>query len=570
MLLLLIILAPWPFGSVHLRATQALAAVCLLTALAAVLKDGWDGDLIVPDRAVVGLVAGVACLGIFQLVPLPRVLHEGLAPASAFIWHPFESAAAMTLGPGPHSVSVAPDATRRWLAVFCGFSALVLAALPALRDRNTLFRSCVVVVTGGFAVALFGLVSRVLFGPKLYGVFEVPTVSPFGPFVSKNHFAGYVELCALLALGLALGLTDEAQRRRGRLGWVEGPEAGRVAVAWGVTATLFVAIPAALSRGGVVSLVVGTGIFVVLRLLGSKSGVSRRSRLLAAAGGVVLASLVLVAILPDSARETMAGLGRAGDEASGSYRLDVWRDSMRLIRASPGMGVGFGGFEDAFPRFKTAHGHLRVEHAENDYLELLAEGGAAAGLLFALLLARVVRSGWQGLAMERSSLPRALRVAVLSALATLLVHAVFDFNLRIPSNLLLFVALGGFALAPLSSAPRRPGVGLRAWPARALVVVLAGAVLLTVTTRWSGEAPRRIGSAADPEVELRRAALTQAIIKDLSRRPAEAGAWVLLAWLQLDESPEDALSLSRWGELLDPQHEELRAAARRVSNSTDH
>ena len=33
-------------------------------------------------------------------------------------------------------------------------------------------------------------------------------LAPFGRFVSKNHFAGYVELTALLAVGLAAGLAD--------------------------------------------------------------------------------------------------------------------------------------------------------------------------------------------------------------------------------------------------------------------------------------------------------------------------------------------------------------------------
>ena len=54
-----------------------------------------------------------------------------------------------------------------------------------------------------------------------------------------------------------------------------------------------------------------------------------------------------------------------------------------------------------------------------------------------------------------------------AAIAALLVHGAFDFNLRIPSNLLLFATLVGLVVAPPAPAAVREGSSLRAWPARA-------------------------------------------------------------------------------------------------------
>src|SRR5258707_6051424 len=65
-------------------------------------------------------------------------------------------------------------------------------------------------VGAGSLVAVYGIVARTAFGPLLYGYIAVPTVSPLGPFVNKNHFAGYVEMPALLALGLGRGLWRQA------------------------------------------------------------------------------------------------------------------------------------------------------------------------------------------------------------------------------------------------------------------------------------------------------------------------------------------------------------------------
>jgi len=39
----LVVLSPWPFGSVHLRTTQAIALVSLATAPGAFAWDGWRG-----------------------------------------------------------------------------------------------------------------------------------------------------------------------------------------------------------------------------------------------------------------------------------------------------------------------------------------------------------------------------------------------------------------------------------------------------------------------------------------------------------------------------------------------
>ena len=77
-----------------------------------------------------------------------------------------------------------------------------------------------------------------------------------------------------------------------------------------------------------------------------------------------------------------------------SFRLDTWKDTLRLAAASPLLGHGLGAFHDAYPRFKRGHGILRVEHAENDYLETLAETGALGlGLALAGLVLVFVSAG---------------------------------------------------------------------------------------------------------------------------------------------------------------------------------
>ena len=202
-------------------------------------------------------LAGLFGLALFQLVPLPQAVLTLVAPGPSALWHPAAPAAAAVLGPGPHPVSVDPDATRRALALATGVVALGLAAAPALRSRRPALAAAATVCGGALAVAVYGVVARTLFGNLLYGTIPVPTIAPFGPFVSKNHFAGYVEMAALLAAGLALGLADEARRSAAALSWVESTRAPRIVLAGGVCVAMALAVLISLSRGGAVSLAAG-------------------------------------------------------------------------------------------------------------------------------------------------------------------------------------------------------------------------------------------------------------------------------------------------------------------------
>ena len=69
-------------------------------------------------------------------------------------------------------------------------------------------------------------------------------------------------------------------------------------------------------------------------------------------------------------------------------RTAMTRDSFSILRAHPWTGVGLGAFETAYPQYQSFASDLRIDHAHNDYAELLAETGAAGGvcMLAALIL----------------------------------------------------------------------------------------------------------------------------------------------------------------------------------------
>jgi O-antigen ligase len=559
-LVVLVVLSPWAMGAVDPPFTRAIALVSLATALAAAAH-GLRGGSLQPAPIPLWPLGCLWLLGAAQLLPLPAPLHVRLAPGSAAVWHPAPPEAGAVLGQGPRPISIHPEATRRSLALATGLVALALAAAPALRDRRLLLRAAVAIVAGGAAVALYALVARLAFGNRLYGVWSVPTVAPFGPFVNKNHFAGYTELVALLAIGLATGLASEARRGDGALGWVESRRARYVVLAWGAAFVLVLAVCVSLSRGGVVSLCAGLLTFVLLRL-GSRQGRLSPRMLLALAAGATLVVGSLAAVLPVEARDRLLSLAGITSEASGSFRLRMWRDALRLAGSSPWLGSGFGAFEDALPRFKTAAGELLVAHAESDYIELLAESGGVGLVLVIAGVALVLRRGLEGALGASQRLARGLAAGALAGLVALLVHSAFDFNLRIPSNALV---ASGLVAVVLAAAPPGDAQRVQRTLTTALGLTLVGALLTPragarLDTGPLTRADRRPGSS------LRRANLEADVTSHVRRRPADAAAWLALAWLRYPASPPAAARLAGWAVELDPTSASVRTAASRLGS----
>jgi O-antigen ligase len=560
-LVALVVLSPWPFGSALPITRWLITLICLVTSLGIALFRLWRREGIeVPLPAL--LAISIFLLGFAQLIPVPIGLHAFLAPGSATIWHPAVPAAADVLGSGPRPVSIWPEATRRAIGIGVGLIVLAVLAVPALRDRRVALRAGVVVVSSGIAVAVYGLIARLAFGDKLYGVFAVPTVAPFGPFVSKNHFAGYVELAALLALGLAAGLADDARRAPGLLGWAESRQAPRVVLAYGAFGLLSLAVLVSLSRGGAVSLAAGLVAFVLLRPGHQEaSGLWRRRGLGALVVGV--AALAALAVLPSEARHRLRTIGRGERDLSTAYRTVVWHDSLVLVASSPVVGHGLGAFVDALPRFKTGAGDVRVEHAENDYIELLAEGGAV-GLILLLGVGGTLVLSQQATpssaAYQGARPRRALYTGAAAGLVALAVHSLVDFNVRIPSNACLVALLAAWVLS--QRAPSRH----RATGALALAAVCTAGLLAvlrppTLTRPEGFRGAEALGGQKDvPALRVR--AVGDELMRHLSNRPADSVAWAWLGWARASAGRTvEGAALARYAADLNPSRKGLQELA---------
>jgi O-antigen ligase len=273
-------------------------------------------------------------------------------------------------------------------------------------------------MTLGFFVSIFGILQYLTFTGKLYWFREMRSGGyPFGPYVNRNHFAGFAEMVIPVALvPLVLGKV-----RRERLFLV----------------VLFAVVPIvalflSASRGGIVSFAVQMLILFLLLLVRRIRG-----RHMIVGGLVVLGAVTAVTwIGVRQALDRFSGI--QSFEASTGKRSAMRHDTWRLFLDHPTLGTGLGTFQVVFPPYDSLYDGKIANHAHNDYLEALAETGLIGGLCCAWFLGLLILDSLKGMTELGSSLGSALNLAGLLGCCGILVHSLVDFNLHIPANALFF------------------------------------------------------------------------------------------------------------------------------------
>jgi O-antigen ligase len=322
---------------------------------------------------------------------------------------------------------------------------ILLILLPQACYRMSHWRGLLwFLMSLGFFVSVFGILQHLTFNGKLYW-FRVMRYGgyPFGPYVNRNHFAGFAEILIPVALvPLVLGKV-----RRERLFLV----------------ALFALVPIvalllSASRGGIVSFV------VEMLILFSLLMVRRLQSKYMLVGGV----LVLCAILAVSWIGVQEILQRFSDyqalDVTMGKRASMRQDTWKIFLDHPALGTGLGTLEMVFPPYESLYDARIVNHSHNDYVEALAETGVAGGICCLWFLGILFVESVNGLKDLGSSFGAALNLSGLVGCCGLLVHSLVDFNLHIPANALLFFVSAHLATArlqtsipgtPESSLPRR-------------------------------------------------------------------------------------------------------------------
>ena len=336
------------------------------------------------------------------------------------------------------------------------------------------------------------------YGPRASGFYTCP-----------DHLAGFLEMLALMLLAIGFFARVKA--------WV------RILFFYfacaGCAGVLITG-----SRGGYLS--TGAGLIVLsaygaYHLIRVQRVQAPLVLLGAACGGVVVVLGLFFVTHSDLVS------GRFGSIAEQDLRPHLWQASVRAFALDPVAGTGAGTYLIYGREFRDASVQTDPVYAHNDYLQLLAEYGVIAGLLFLGFLIAHFSAGWKFVRWRLATLQQkqkslssslALVTGAAAGIAALAVHSVFDFNLQIPGNTLFAAFLFGIlanpgiprlrpAIKPLDSArsPESPGDSWRksegyvgqawsgngpgslTWLWKGIPVILSIVLIGSILPRWAGE-----------------------------------------------------------------------------------
>lgn len=411
----------------------------------------------------------IGCVGLIQLIPLRPDLLASVSPGTDRYLRAYDlgySLSAAGSPPGDAAVdarrfpiSIAPEETARALALFAGLSLFLLGLLRTMSGSAAL-RAARGVVAIGTVLAFIGIVQKALVGDdvflgmRIYGFWKPENLvtTPFGPFVNKNHFAGWMIMATPLAFGLAMRAlethTDERGDLRQRLLWLADAEGAGTVVVIFAAFLMITSLLLTRSRSGLACLLLTamSAAWMVVR----RGESTRRS--LGLIGGVgLLLGLSLLWAGSDTA------IGRlATNSSSLTLRLGIWRDAVAIVRDFPVLGAGLNTFGTANIEYQQS-GDLHYQEAHNDYLQILAEGGLALGAIVLATIVAIVSTSVQRFRRggDRQDLYW-VRVGAVLGLLGIAVQSAVEFSLQMPGNATLFVMVLAIALySPSTVDPRQ-------------------------------------------------------------------------------------------------------------------
>lgn len=395
-------------------------------------------------RVLAGALALVAAAIGAQLVPVTDAWLDRWLPARDRL---LDSA---TLGYQPqswHAISIDQGSTIVALALFGAFALMLLGLIRALRfvPLRALTASLSML---GLAIALMGIVQAAGIDrndPLLYGFWRPGYgATPFGPFVNKNHYAGWMVM--VLPVALADVLARVASRSRaGRVDWsgllraMAGERAGRLVFGIVAVGIMGLTIVLTASRSGMAS------VAIALAVLGGAIWLRPETRAARRALTAGLVALAGSAVVWGGATGTVARFGESVGGFAG--RWHAWQDTVRIVRDFLPFGTGVGTYAQAMLVYQTGDRTAIYQQAHNDYLQLLAEGGVLVAIPAVLAFGVICALIWRRLsAPDDDVTTRWMRTGAVAGLVGIAAQSVVEFSLQMPGNTAMLVALLAIAL----------------------------------------------------------------------------------------------------------------------------
>ena len=396
-----------------------------------------EGRIWHPPNIFIFTVGVFFVVTLCQILPLPESVLSFLSPFRFKILTQVRSIIGDPSGIA--TLSYAPlTSLAWWIFLLSLFLFFLVFQKNFIFDRD--LKILIKILLGvAFLEAIYGIIQALV--PSL-GVLWVDYIKSYlgdarGTYINRNHFAGFMEM--MLPLGLAYTLAMGTWQKKISLKALIASDRPNFQFFLSIgLIVMALALLLSQSRGGIFGGVIGFISFALL--MRSSSGELPRSFWVVISVIVGMVAFYSLKIGIDPVLERFL---RIGKETS---RIDIWRDSMAIIKDHP-FGIGLAAFKQVFPVYNVSNfSDVRYIYLHNDYLQLLMETGwigflALVGGFYIFLIKSIFKIRYMRL--QSDPMRFFLSIGALSGLGSIAFHSFFDFNLHMPANCIYFVMLIG-------------------------------------------------------------------------------------------------------------------------------
>jgi len=373
------------------------------------------------------------------LSPEASVVGEKSLPASSVVISESRIREWFSLSPYYYPVRMS---IVRWTV----YGLFFLGLTQVLNSRKRIELAILLILITGCFEALYGLMQAYSGSGHVWWFKKVDHKDVSGTYVNRDHFAGLIEVCLMLAAAYGAALSDPKRK---------GKRKSRRKSSLRARVSRFLSRREQRFNKRTLVLLAGVVMGIGLVFSASKGG------LISAAGGMLFLSLlfvfrknhrkkgfiILFLFLIISVYAIHIGVeytvGRFEYfDDSFKTRARYAKKTMDIFEDYRITGIGVGNFRYVYPKYQAAQDrYMWIRHAHNDWAQILAETGII-GLAFLLAgisyyVYRIMKL-WK---KRRDPFPVCLGVAPLGAMAAMAIHSYADFNLHVPANFLMLTAV---------------------------------------------------------------------------------------------------------------------------------
>ena len=430
------------FGGVYAWAYWPLAGVCLLSGCLAtyIARDAPVKSVDAP--LVVGLIVMAGAI-LVQLFPLPVHMLSTISPHTVDLLHKLNPAFAAGMMRW-HTISVWPTDTLVAFVLYASL-ALLLVGTARLLSVTGSRRMVQALTVFGVVLALIGIIQKPLYTGAIYGLWPLDIGRmPFGPFVNRNHFAGWMLMALPLTLALLSGGIHRSMRGlkpgwRHKVLWFSSPEASQLILVAAAAVIMALSLMLTMSRSGIAAFMLSLMVMASFVVRASDT----RSRRLASTACFVLLVIIVVVW---SGPEVLASRFAAGDWGEFNNRRGAWTDAWTVVRDFPLSGTGLNTYWAAALFYQRHELDYFFAQAHNDYFQIAAEGGLLLILPVIACIGIFVRNVSRTMYDRPGSMAWWLRAGAVTSLLSIACQETVEFSLQMPGNAVLFTIVCAIAL----------------------------------------------------------------------------------------------------------------------------